>query len=102
MVAISVGSLPGPHQNGLEATAVQIAASRLTGGLFRVMTVHDFDLARFMLGEEPTEVFAIGGALIDCTLGAAPNETDSALILAEAAGFTMKERRLVQVSELAA
>ncbi|MGY9032527.1 MAG: Gfo/Idh/MocA family oxidoreductase, partial [Rhodobacterales bacterium] len=35
------------------------------GGLFRDMTIHDFDLARFMLDEEPTEVFAVGGALID-------------------------------------
>lgn len=29
------------------------------------MTIHDFDLARFMLGEEPTDVFALANALID-------------------------------------
>ena len=29
------------------------------------MTIHDFDLARFMLDEEPEDVFAIGGRLID-------------------------------------
>ena len=51
------------------------------GGLFRDMTIHDFDLARFMLGEEPTEVFAIGGALIDPDLGAALNEVDSAMFI---------------------
>ncbi|MGO4855591.1 inositol 2-dehydrogenase [Phaeovulum sp. W22_SRMD_FR3] len=51
------------------------------GGLFRDMTIHDFDLARFMLGEEPTEVFAIGGALIDPALGAALNEIDSAMFI---------------------
>jgi myo-inositol 2-dehydrogenase/D-chiro-inositol 1-dehydrogenase len=51
------------------------------GGLFRDMTIHDFDLARFMLGEEPTEVFAIGGALIDPALGAALNEVDSAMFI---------------------
>jgi myo-inositol 2-dehydrogenase/D-chiro-inositol 1-dehydrogenase len=45
------------------------------------MTIHDFDLARFMLGEEPTEVFAIGGALIDPALGAALNEVDSAMFI---------------------
>ncbi|MDE0200889.1 MAG: Gfo/Idh/MocA family oxidoreductase, partial [Rhodospirillaceae bacterium] len=28
------------------------------GGLLRDMTIHDFDLARYMLGEEPVEVFA--------------------------------------------
>lgn len=51
------------------------------GGLFRDMTIHDFDLARFMLGEEPSEVFAFGGALIDPALGAELNEIDSAMIL---------------------
>ncbi|MDO8984485.1 inositol 2-dehydrogenase [Cypionkella sp.] len=51
------------------------------GGLFRDMTIHDFDLARFMLGEEPTEVFAIGGALIDPVLGAELNEVDSAMFI---------------------
>jgi myo-inositol 2-dehydrogenase / D-chiro-inositol 1-dehydrogenase len=51
------------------------------GGLFRDMTIHDFDLARFMLGEEPTEVFAVGGALIDPALGAALNEVDSAMFI---------------------
>ncbi len=51
------------------------------GGLFRDMTIHDFDLARFMLGEEPTEVFAIAGALIDPALGAALDEVDSAMFI---------------------
>ena len=51
------------------------------GGLFRDMTIHDFDLARFMLGEEPTEIFAIADALIDPALGAALNEVDSAMFI---------------------
>ena len=51
------------------------------GGLFRDMTIHDFDLARFMLGEEPTEIFAVASALIDPVLGAALNEVDSAMFI---------------------
>lgn len=51
------------------------------GGLFRDMTIHDFDLARFMLGEEPTEIFAIANALIDPDLGAALNEVDTAMFI---------------------
>lgn len=52
------------------------------GGLFRDMTIHDFDLARFMLGEEPTEVFALGNALIDPKLGAElGGEVDSAMFI---------------------
>ncbi len=51
------------------------------GGLLRDMTIHDFDLARFMLGEEPVEVFAIAQALIDPALGAELDEVDSAMII---------------------
>jgi myo-inositol 2-dehydrogenase/D-chiro-inositol 1-dehydrogenase len=38
---------------------------RVSGGLFRDMTIHDFDMARFLLGEEPAEVFATGSCLVD-------------------------------------
>ncbi len=38
---------------------------KVAGGLLRDMTIHDFDLARFMLGEEPVEVAALADALID-------------------------------------
>jgi myo-inositol 2-dehydrogenase/D-chiro-inositol 1-dehydrogenase len=51
------------------------------GGLFRDMTIHDFDLARFMLGDEPTEVFAVANALIDPALGAELKEVDTAMII---------------------
>ena len=54
----------------------------VAGGLIRDMTIHDFDLARFMLGEEPVEVFAIGGRQIDpalmsdCLLYTSPSPRD--------------------------
>ncbi len=51
------------------------------GGLLRDMTIHDFDLARYMLGEEPVEVFAIAQALIDPQLGAELDEVDTAMII---------------------
>ena len=52
----------------------------VAGGLLRDMTIHDFDLARFMLGEEPVEVVAMIGALGDPTL-ADEGEADSAMIV---------------------
>ena len=51
------------------------------GGLLRDMTIHDFDLARFMLDDEPTEVFAVANALIDPALGLEINEVDTAMII---------------------
>jgi myo-inositol 2-dehydrogenase/D-chiro-inositol 1-dehydrogenase len=38
---------------------------KVAGGLFRDMTIHDFDMARWLLGEEPAEVFAHGTCLVD-------------------------------------
>ncbi len=38
---------------------------RTSGGMFRDMTIHDFDMARFLLGEEPVAVTAVATALVD-------------------------------------
>jgi len=46
--------------------ATYIASS---GGIFRDMTIHDFDMARFLLGEEPETVFATGSVLVDPEIG---------------------------------
>jgi myo-inositol 2-dehydrogenase/D-chiro-inositol 1-dehydrogenase len=51
------------------------------GGLLRDMTIHDFDLARFMLEDEPVEVFATAGRLIDPALMDELGDHDSAMIL---------------------
>jgi myo-inositol 2-dehydrogenase/D-chiro-inositol 1-dehydrogenase len=41
----------------------------VSGGLFRDMAIHDFDTARWLLGEEPVEVFARGSCLVDPEIG---------------------------------
>lgn len=41
-----------------------------SGGIFRDMVIHDFDLARWILGEEPVEVFASGSRLFEPSLEA--------------------------------
>lgn len=53
----------------------------VAGGLFRDMTIHDFDLARFMLDDEPVEVIAVGDRLIDPGLMNELDDHDSAMIL---------------------
>ena len=52
----------------------------VAGGLLRDMTIHDFDLARFMLDEEPVEVFAIAGQQIDPGLMSELKDHDTAMI----------------------
>jgi len=51
------------------------------GGLLRDMTIHDFDMARFMLMEEPVEVFAVAQAMIDPELGRELDDVDTAMIV---------------------
>jgi myo-inositol 2-dehydrogenase/D-chiro-inositol 1-dehydrogenase len=51
------------------------------GGMFRDMTIHDFDLARYMLDDEPVEVFAVGGQLIDPDMMGELNDHDTAMII---------------------
>jgi len=40
----------------------------MSGGIFRDMTIHDFDMARFILGEEISQVSATGSRLVDRAL----------------------------------
>jgi myo-inositol 2-dehydrogenase/D-chiro-inositol 1-dehydrogenase len=63
------------------APAAYIASS---GGLFRDMTIHDFDLARFFLGEV-VEVQAMAANLIEPYIAEA-GDVDSAMVLLRGAG----------------
>ena len=65
-----------------------VAYIKVSGGLFRDMTIHDFDMARWMLGEEPVEVFAHGANLVDPAIGAA-GDIDSAMVLLKTASGRM-------------
>jgi myo-inositol 2-dehydrogenase / D-chiro-inositol 1-dehydrogenase len=49
-----------------------------SGGLFRDMMIHDFDMARWLLGEEPIEVFATGSVMADPAIGEA-GDIDTAI-----------------------
>lgn len=49
-----------------------------SGGLFRDMMIHDFDMGRWLLGEEPVEIFATGSVLVDEAIGKA-GDIDTAI-----------------------
>lgn len=50
------------------------------GGLFRDTTIHDMDMARFVLGEEPVELFTMAANLVDPVFGEL-NDVDTAMIV---------------------
>jgi myo-inositol 2-dehydrogenase/D-chiro-inositol 1-dehydrogenase len=50
------------------------------------MMIHDFDMARFMLGEEPVQVFAVGSALVDPQVGKLGDVDTAAVTLTTMSG----------------
>jgi myo-inositol 2-dehydrogenase/D-chiro-inositol 1-dehydrogenase len=44
---------------------------KVSGGIFLDMTIHDFDMARFMMGDEVVEVYVAGGVMVDDRIGQA-------------------------------
>ena len=57
-----------------------------SGGIFRDMTIHDFDMARFLLGEEPVRVAASASVLVDPQIGALGDFDSVSVILTTASG----------------
>jgi myo-inositol 2-dehydrogenase/D-chiro-inositol 1-dehydrogenase len=69
-----------------------IAYVESSGGLFRDMMIHDLDMARFLLGEEPVEVTAAASCLVDPAIAAAGDVDTAVVTLRTAFG------RLCQIS----
>ena len=57
-----------------------------SGGLFRDMMIHDFDMARFLVGEEFVVVHALGAALVDKAIGEAGDVDTAAVQMQTASG----------------
>ncbi|AGX42218.1 inositol 2-dehydrogenase [Clostridium saccharobutylicum] len=52
---------------------------KVSGGIFLDMTIHDFDMARYLLGSDVVEVYAAGNVLVDKAIGEA-GDIDTAII----------------------
>jgi len=57
-----------------------------SGGIFRDMTIHDFDMARFLLGEEPVSVYASASVLTDPVVGELGDYDSATVVLTTASG----------------
>lgn len=52
---------------------------KVSGGIFLDMTIHDFDMARYLMGSEVVEVYTAAGVLVDPAIGEA-GDVDTAVI----------------------
>jgi myo-inositol 2-dehydrogenase/D-chiro-inositol 1-dehydrogenase len=65
IVAGEIGPLELVTVISKDPGALPLEYLAVSGGMFRDMTIHDFDMARFILGEEPVSVTATASALTD-------------------------------------
>ena len=65
IVAGDIGALELVTVISKDPGALPMEYLAVSGGMFRDMTIHDFDMARFILGEEPITVTATASALTD-------------------------------------
>jgi len=56
-----------------------ISYIEVSGGIFNDMTIHDFDMARYVSGSDVVEVYAVGSVLVDPAIGDA-GDVDTTLI----------------------
>ena len=80
--AVQAGKIGGPHivkitsRDPEPPSAAYVAVS---GGMFLDMTIHDFDMARFLVGSDVEEVYVQSAVLVDPAIGEA-GDVDTAVI----------------------
>ncbi len=79
---VTNGSIGDPHivkVTSRDPAPPPLEYVKVSGGLFLDMTIHDFDMARYITGSEVTEVYVKGDALIDARIKQY-NDIDTAII----------------------
>lgn len=72
--AVASGEIGEPHIMRItsrDPAPPPIEYVKVSGGIFLDMTIHDFDMARYLIGDEVVEVYAAGGVRVDPKIGEA-------------------------------
>jgi len=80
--AVASGRIGTPHILRITSRDPQpppISYVKVSGGIFLDMSIHDFDMARFLMESEVVEVHATGAVLVDPAIGEA-GDVDTALV----------------------
>ncbi len=81
--AVASGEIGAPtlmHIISRDPGPPPISYIKVSGGMFMDMTIHDFDMARFLIGDEVEEIYTTGGVMVDPEIGKA-GDIDTALIV---------------------
>jgi len=88
---VAAGEVGDPHLlriTSRDPAPPPIEYVRVSGGIFLDMTIHDFDMARFLMGREVASVYAAGGVLVNPAIGQA-GDVDTAVVTLHFAGGTL-------------
>ena len=80
--AVASGEIGEPHIMRItsrDPAPPPIEYIQVSGGIFLDMTIHDFDMARYLIEDEVVEIYATGGVRVDPAIGAA-GDIDTAVI----------------------
>lgn len=80
------GALETLHIISHDPAPPPLSYIQVSGGLFKDMAIHDFDMARWLLGEEPVEVFVYASCLVDPAIGTAGDVDTAKTLLRTASG----------------
>ena len=81
--AVAAGRVGDPHLvriTSRDPAPPPIEYVRVSGGIFLDMTIHDFDMARYVTGSEVVEVYARGAVRVDPSFGEA-GDVDTAMVM---------------------
>lgn len=86
LAAGEVGALETLHIISHDPSPPPADYVRTSGGIFKDMVIHDFDMARWLLGEPVVEVFSAASVLVDPAIGAAGDFDTAKTILKTVGG----------------
>lgn len=81
-----IGNLETLHIISHDPAPPPVSYIKVSGGLFKDMTIHDFDMARWLLAEPVVEVYAMAACLVDPAIGAADDIDTAKVLLRTASG----------------
>jgi myo-inositol 2-dehydrogenase/D-chiro-inositol 1-dehydrogenase len=82
-LAVEQGEIGHPHLIHIvsrDPDPPSIEYIRVSGGMFLDMTIHDFDMARFLTGNEVEQIFVLGNVMDNPDIGAV-GDVDTAVVM---------------------
>lgn len=84
-----IGVLHILHITSRDPGPPPVSYIKVSGGIFLDMTIHDFDMARFLTGSEAVEVYTLAGVKVDPAIGEAGDVDTAFIVMKFANGVTV-------------